>query len=222
MSKVSTGPSAALEGVLRDGMTIAAGGFGLSGIPVDLIEAVRESGVRDLTVVSNNMGVDGKGLGVLINPARSARSWPPTWAKTSSSPSGSWPGTWRSNSPHREPWPTAARRRGRHCRLLHPHRRGHPGRRRQPHADFDGVTYVQERGIVADLALVRAHTADTDGNLIYRYTARNFNPVVATCGRVTIAEVEDIVEPWAAGPWTTSSPRASTSNGWYWPSYEGH
>ena len=74
MSKVSIGPSAALEGVLRDGMTIAVGGFGLSGIPADLIEAVRDSGVRDLTVVSNNMGVDGKGLGCSSNPARSARS----------------------------------------------------------------------------------------------------------------------------------------------------
>ena len=201
MSKVNTGPSAALEGVLRDGMTIAVGGFGLSGIPADLIEAVRDSGVRDLTVVSNNMGVDGKGLGLLIESGQIrkvlasyvgenklfAQRFLAGDLEVEFTPQGT----------------LAERLRAGGAGIAAFYTRTGVGTlvaEGKPHAEFDGQLHVQERGIAADLALVRAQMGDTEGNLIYRYTARNFNPVVATCGRVTIAEVEDIVEPGQLDP----------------------
>ena len=182
MSKLHASPADALQDVLADGMTLAVGGFGLSGIPADLIDAVRDSGVKDLTVVSNNMGVDGKGLGVLIEAGQVRKviasyvGREQALRRSSSSTAGS-----RSSSC---PQGTLAER-------LRAGGAGIPAfytktgvgtlvAEGKPHAEFDGETYVQERGIVADVALVHAHTADTDGNLIYRYTARNFNPVVAT------------------------------------------
>jgi 3-oxoacid CoA-transferase subunit A len=201
MSKVSTGTTVALEGVLWDGMTIAVVGFGLSGIPADLIEAVRDSGVRDLTVVSNNMGVDGKGLGLLIESGQVrkvlasyvgenklvAQQFLAGELEVEFTPQGT----------------LAERLRAGGAGIAAFYTRTGVGTlvaEGKPHAAFDGQLHVQERGITADLALVRARVGDTEGNLAYRYTARNFNPVVATCGRVTIAEVEDIVEPGHLDP----------------------
>jgi len=201
MSKLAAGPTAALEGVLHDGMTIAVGGFGLSGIPADLIDAVRDSGVKDLTVVSNNMGIDGKGLGVLIESGQVRKVLASYVGENKLFAEQFLAGTLDVEF---NPQGTLAER-------LRAGGAGIPAfytktgvgtqiAEGKPHAEFDGELYVQERGIVADLALVHAHTADTDGNLIYRYTARNFNPVVATAGRVTIAEAEVIVEPGQLDP----------------------
>ncbi|MCW2134714.1 CoA transferase subunit A [Arthrobacter sp. VKM Ac-2550] len=201
MSKLAAGPTAALEGVLHDGMTIAVGGFGLSGIPADLIDAVRDSGVKDLTVVSNNMGIDGKGLGVLIESGQVRKVLASYVGENKLFAEQFLAGTLEVEF---NPQGTLAER-------LRAGGAGIPAfytktgvgtqiAEGKPHEEFDGELYVQERGIVADLALVHAHTADTDGNLIYRYTARNFNPVVATAGRVTIAEAEVIVEPGQLDP----------------------
>lgn len=181
----------ALAGVVHDGMTVAVGGFGLSGNPTNLIRALRDTGVKDLVVVSNNMGVDGKGLGLLLEN-RQVR-------KVLSSYVGEnklFAEQYLSGELEVEfvPQGTLAER-------LRAGGAGIPAfytptgvgtviAEGKPEAEFDGVRAILERGIVADLALARAHRADREGNLIYRRTARNFNPLVATAGRVTVAETE--------------------------------
>jgi 3-oxoacid CoA-transferase subunit A len=201
MSKLTAGPAAALAGVLHDGMTIAVGGFGLSGIPADLIDAVRDSGVKNLTVVSNNMGIDGKGLGVLIEAGQVRKVLASYVGENKLFAQQFLAGTLEVEF---NPQGTLAERlRAGGAGIAAFYTKTGVGTviaEGKPHQEFDGELYVQERGIVADLALVHAHTADTDGNLIYRHTARNFNPVVATAGRVTIAEAEVIVEPGQLDP----------------------
>ncbi|MFF2314848.1 CoA transferase subunit A [Arthrobacter sp. NPDC058097] len=201
MSKLKSSAAEALHDVLRDGITVAVGGFGLSGIPADLIAAVRESGVRNLTVVSNNMGVDGKGLGVLIEAGQVrkviasyvgenklfAEQYLAGVLEVEFTPQGTLAERLRAGGAG---IPAFYTKTGVGTLVAEG----------KPHEVFDGETYVRERAILADVALVHAHTADTDGNLIYRYTARNFNPVVATAGAVTIAEAEVIVEPGALDP----------------------
>lgn len=185
----------ALEGLLRDGMTIAVGGFGLCGIPSDLIEAVRDSGVRDLVVVSNNMGVDGKGLGLLLENRQVRKVIASYVGENKLFAQQYLDGDIEVEF---NPQGTLAER-------LRAGGAGIPGfytktgvgtqiAEGKPTADFDGLTYVLERGIVADLALVHAHTGDAHGNLVYRLAARNFNPAVATSGKVTVAEVEHLVD----------------------------
>ncbi len=151
-NKVYSSADAALAGLLRDGMVVMSGGFGLCGIPDALIEAIRVSGVKGLTVISNNAGIDGAGLGVLL---------PAFFTKTGV-------GTIIAD--------------GKEVR------------------EFDGEKYVMERGLIADLAIVHAWKGDSEGNLVYRKTARNFNPMMATAGKVTVAEVEQLVEPGAIDP----------------------
>ncbi|MBM7517691.1 CoA transferase subunit A [Nocardioides nitrophenolicus] len=180
---------------VRDGMTIAVGGFGLCGIPRDLIEAVRDSGVRDLTIVSNNMGVDGKGLGVLLENSQVAKviasyvgenklfaqQYLDGALEVEFCPQGT----------------LAERLRAGGSGIAGFYTRTGVGTEvaeGKPHEVFDGETFVLERGIVADLALVHAHTADAEGNLRYRMTARNFNPLVAMSGRVCIAEAEHVLD----------------------------
>ena len=201
MSKVKSGAAAALQDVLRDGMTLAVGGFGLSGIPADLIEAVRDSGVKNLTVVSNNMGVDGKGLGVLIEGGQVrkviasyvgenklfAEQYLAGQLEVEFTPQGTLAERLRAGGAG---IPAFYTKTGVGTLVAEG----------KPLAEFDGETFVLERAIKADVALVHAHTADTDGNLIYRYTAQNFNPVVATAGAVTVAEAEVIVEPGQLDP----------------------
>ncbi|WP_415856657.1 CoA transferase subunit A [Sinomonas sp. G460-2] len=194
MAKVSEGAREVVDSAVRDGAILAVGGFGLSGIPADLIEAVRDSGARDLTVVSNNMGVDGKGLGILIESGQLrkviasyvgenklfAQQYLAGELEVEFVPQGT----------------LAERLRAGGAGIPAFYTRTGVGTivaEGKPHEEFDGRLYVQERGIVADVALVHAHTADTEGNLVYRHTARNFNPVVATAGKVTIAEAEVIV-----------------------------
>jgi len=201
MSKLQPSARAALEDILVDGMTIAVGGFGISGIPADLIDAVRDSGVSGLTIVSNNMGIDGKGLGVLIEAGQVTRVIASYIGENKLFATQFLSGALEVEF---SPQGTLAER-------LRAGGAGIPAfftktgvgtliAEGKPHADFDGVTYVQERGIIADLALVHAHTADTEGNLVYNFTARNFNPVVATAGRITVVEAEHLVQPGAIDP----------------------
>jgi 3-oxoacid CoA-transferase subunit A len=201
MTKLQPSAADAFRDALQDGMTLAVGGFGLSGIPADLIEAVRDSGVKDLTVVSNNMGVDGKGLGVLIEAGQVrkviasyvgenklfAEQYIAGRLEVEFTPQGTLAERLRAGGAG---IPAFYTKTGVGTLVAEG----------KPHEVFDGETYVRERAITADVALVHAHTADTDGNLIYRYTARNFNPVVATAGRLTIAEAEVIVEPGGLDP----------------------
>lgn len=195
VSKLWPSAAEALAGTVRDGMTIAVGGFGLSGIPINLIEGLRDSGARELVVVSNNMGVDGKGLGLLLEN-RQVR-------KVLSSYVGE-------NKLFAEQYLSGALEvefvpQGTLAERLRAGGAGIPAfytptgvgtliAEGKPEAEFDGQRVILERGIVADISLVRAHQADTEGNLRYRYTARNFNPLVASAGKLTIAEAEEIVE----------------------------
>jgi len=201
MSKVISSAAEALKDVLRDGMTLAVGGFGLSGIPSDLIDAVRASGVHNLTVVSNNMGVDGKGLGVLLEAGQVrkviasyvgenklfAEQFLAGALEVEFSPQGTLAERLRAGGAG---IPAFYTKTGVGTLIAEG----------KPLAEFDGETYLQERGIVADVALVKAWRADTVGNLEYRFTARNFNPIVATAGLVTIAEAEVIVAPGEIDP----------------------
>jgi 3-oxoacid CoA-transferase subunit A len=184
----------ALDGLLRDGMTIAVGGFGLSGVPFDLVEAVRDSGVRDLTIVSNNMGVDGQGLGILLENGQVARVVASYVGENALFASRYLAGELDVEF---TPQGTLAERlRAGGAGIAAFYTRTGVGTvvaEGKQLAEFDGQTHVLERAIVADLALVHARTADTEGNLVYRHTARNFNPVVATAGRVTVAEAEVLV-----------------------------
>ena len=195
MSKLRASAAEALADIVADGQTIAVGGFGLSGNPTDLIEALRDTGVKDLTIVSNNMGVDGKGLGLLIE-ARQVR-------KVISSYVGEnrlFAEQYLSGELEVEFTPQgtlAERMRAGGAGIAGFYTRtgvGTPVAEGKPTMDFDGVEHVLERGIVADVALVKAHRADRAGNLVYRMAARNFNPLVATCGRVTVAEAEIVQE----------------------------
>jgi len=192
-SKVYETTAEALAGTVRDGMTIAVGGFGLSGIPGNLIAALRDSGASGLTIVSNNMGVDGKGLGLLLENRQVRKVL------------GSYVGEnklfaeqYLSGDLEVEfvPQGTLAERLragGAGIPAFYtPTGVGTPVAEGKPEMEFDGRRAILERGIVADLALVRAHRADREGNLRYRMTAQNFNPLVAAAGRVTIAEAEEI------------------------------
>ena len=195
MSKLRASAAEALGAVLHDGMTIAVGGFGLSGIPADLIDAVRDSGVSGLTIVSNNMGVDGKGLGVLLenNQVRKvlssyvgenrlfAQRYLDGDLEVEFVPQGTLAERLRAGGAGIPAFYT-------------PTGVGTSVADGKPTADFDGKTYLLERGIVADVALVHAWRADTAGNLEYRHTARNFNPLVATAGLVTVAEAEIVLD----------------------------
>ena len=201
MKKVYGSAAEALDGVLFDGMTIAAGGFGLCGIPELLIAAIRDAGTRDLTVASNNAGVDDFGLGILLQ-TRQVRKMISSYVGENAE----FMRQYLSGELELEfnPQGTLAER-------MRAGGAGIPGfytktgvgtqiAEGKEHKDFDGETYILERGIVADLAIVKAWKADTTGNAIFRMTARNFNPPAAMCGRVCVMEVEEIVEPGTLDP----------------------
>lgn len=201
MSKVTDDVAAALGEVLHDGMTLAVGGFGLCGIPTDLITLVRDSGVRGLTVASNNLGVDGKGLGILLENGQIEKvlssyvgenryfmqQYIDGKLDVEFVPQGTLAERMRAGGSGIPAFYT-------------PTGYGTPIAEGKPVAEFDGRHYVLERAIEADVALVHAHTADTDGNLRYRLAARNFNPLAAMCGRTTFAEAEHLVEPGGLAP----------------------
>lgn len=197
----------ALEDLLFDGMTLAVGGFGLSGIPSDLIEAVRDSGVRDLTIASNNMGVDGAGLGLLLENGQVRRVMASYVGENKLFAQMYLAGEVEVEF---NPQGTLAER-------LRAGGAGIPGfftktgvgtqiAEGKQHQDFEGQTYILERGIVADVSLVHAQRADAYGNLVYNLTAGNFNPLVATCGRTTVVEVEQFVAPGEIAPDAVMTP----------------
>lgn len=195
MTKVRQDAYEVVRAAVSDGATVAVGGFGLCGIPVDLIEALRDSGAKDLVVVSNNMGVDGKGLGLLLENRQVrrvvasyvgenglfARQFLDGELDVEFVPQGTLAERLRAGGAGIPAFYT-------------PTGVGTPVAEGKPVESFDGVPHVLERGIVADLSLVHAHRADPQGNLAYRATARNFNPVVATAGRVTVVEAEHVMD----------------------------
>jgi len=201
MNKVYSDANAALQGVVRDGQTVAVGGFGLCGIPEALIAALRDSGVKGLTAVSNNAGVDGFGLGQLLETRQIKkmvssyvgenkefeRQYLAGELELEFAPQGTLAERLRAGGAG---IPAFYTRTGYGTLVAEG----------KPVAEFDGKMYIQERGITADVALVKAWKGDKSGNLVYRMTARNFNPLVATAGKITIAEVEHLVEVGEIGP----------------------
>lgn len=201
MDKLWPSADAALEGIVKDGMLLAIGGFGLCGIPEALIMALRNSGVRDLTVASNNAGVDGWGLGLLLE-SRQIRKMISSYVgenveferqflqgelEVEFVPQGT----------------LAERMRAGGAGIPGFYTRTGVGTivaEGKEHKEFDGTTYILECGLRADLALVKAWKADRHGNLVFRRTARNFNPLAATCGKLTVAEAEIIVAPGELDP----------------------
>ncbi|MGK9237133.1 CoA transferase subunit A [Inquilinus limosus] len=201
MKKVYPDATAALAGVLRDGMTIMAGGFGLCGIPEKLIEAIAESGVKGLTVISNNCGIDGVGLGKLLERGQIkkmissyvgenklfAQQYLSGQLELEFNPQGTLAERIRAGGAGIPAFFTKTGvgtivADGKEVR------------------EFDGEQYVMERGLFADLAIVKAWKGDAEGNLIYRKTARNFNPMMATAAKVTVAEVEELVDVGGLDP----------------------
>jgi 3-oxoacid CoA-transferase subunit A len=201
MNKVYADAKSALAGLLKDGMTIMAGGFGLCGIPETLILAIREAGVKNLTVVSNNAGVDGKGLGVLLDSRQTKKMISSYVGENKTFMQQYLAGELEIEF---NPQGTLAERiRAGGAGIPAFFTKTGVGTQIAEGKDlreFDGQHYVMERGLVADLSIVHAYLGDTEGNLVYRKTARNFNPVMATAGKVTVAEVENLVEPGKINP----------------------
>ncbi len=206
-NKVYSDADAALAGLLRDGMLIMAGGFGLCGIPDALINAIRDSGITNLTVVSNNAGVDGAGLGVLLESKQIkkmissyvgenklfAQQYLAGELELEFNPQGTLAERIRAGGAG---IPAFFTRTGVGTMIAE----GKEVR------EFDGELYLMERGIVADLAIVHAWKGDTEGNLVYRKSARNFNPVMATAAALTIVQAQHIVELGALDPEKIATP----------------
>ena len=201
MNKVYPSAAAALDGLLHDGMLIASGGFGLCGIPELLIKAIQDAGTKNLTVASNNAGVDGFGLGVLLE-SRQVKKMMSSYVGENAE----FMRQYLSGELELEfnPQGTLAER-------MRAGGAGIPGfytrtgvgtviADGKEHKDFDGKTYILEKGIFADLSIVKAWKADPTGNLVFRKTARNFNPPAATCGKVCVVEVEEIVPTGSLDP----------------------
>src|SRR5882757_5218288 len=221
MDKVYPDADAALAGLLRDGMTVMSGGFGLCGIPEALIAAIRSSGVTGLTVISNNAGIDGAGLGLLLE-TRQIRKMVSSYVGENKL----FADLYLSGELELEfnPQGTLAER-------IRAGGAGIPafftktgvstliGEGKEIR-DFDGESYIMERGLVADLAIIHAWKADREGNLVYRKTARNFNPVMATAAKATVAEIEQLVEPGAIDPDHIHTPGIFVKRMVRRPSYE--
>ena len=206
-SKVFADAKAALSGVVKDGITVMSGGFGLCGIPENLILALRDSAARELTVISNNAGVDGQGLGLLLE-SRQIRKMISSYVgenreferqylagelQLEFNPQGTLAERIRAGGAgiygfYTKTGAGTLVAEGKETRVV------------------DGHTYILETGLTADVALVKAWKGDSEGNLVYRKTARNFNPMMATAARITIAEVEELVEPGTLDPDTIHTP----------------
>ena len=221
MNKVYPDAKSALDGVLKDGMMIMSGGFGLCGIAETLSDAIRDSGVKGLTVVSNNAGVDGIGLSRLLETRQIkkmissyvgenklfAQQFLAGELELEFNPQGTLAERIRAGGAGVPAFFTKTGvgtlvAEGKELR------------------DFDGETYVMETGLIADLSIVHAWKGDTEGNLVYRKTARNFNPVMATAGKVTVAEVEHLVEPGQIDPDHIHTPGIFVQRIVHYPSYE--
>ena len=201
MKKVYPDAKSALAGLLHDDMTIAAGGFGLCGIPENLILALRDSGAKNLTVISNNAGVDEFGLGLLLKTRQIAKMISSYVGENKEFERQYLAGELQLEF---NPQGTLAERiRAGGAGIAGFYTKTGVGTLVAEGKDtrqFNGETYVLETGLVADVAIVKAWKGDTEGNLVYRKTARNFNPMMATAGKVTIAEVEEIVEAGSLDP----------------------
>ncbi len=201
MKKVYDSAAEALDGLLFDGMLIAAGGFGLCGIPELLLAAIRDAGTRDLTFASNNAGVDDFGIGILLQTkqvkkmissyvgenAEFMRQYLAGELEVEFNPQGT----------------LAERMRSAGCGIPGFYTKTGVGTmiaEGKEHKNFDGVTYILETGYFADVSIVKAWKADETGNLVFRKTARNFNPPAAMCGKVCVAEVEEIVPTGSLDP----------------------
>ncbi len=207
MKKIFKDADAALEGILFDGMLIAAGGFGLCGIPELLIAAIKKAGTKGLTVASNNCGVDGFGLGQLLDTkqikkmmssyvgenAEFMRQFLSKELEVEFNPQGTLAERMRAGGAG---IPGFYTKTGVGTMIAEG----------KEHKDFNGETYILERGIVADISIVKAWKADPSGNLVFRKTARNFNPPAATCGKICVAEVEEIVPLGSLDPDTIHTP----------------
>jgi 3-oxoacid CoA-transferase subunit A len=221
MNKIYSDAAAALTGLLRNDMTIMAGGFGLGGIPEKLIGEIKNSGVTGLTVISNNAGIDGAGLGLLLE-TRQIKKMISSYVGENKlfadlylkgelelefNPQGTLAERIRAGGAGVPAFFTKTGvgtlvAEGKELR------------------EFDGETYVMEKGLVADLAIVHAWKGDREGNLVYRKTARNFNPVMATAGKVTVAEIEELVEPGEIDPDQIHTPGIFVQRIVHYPSYE--
>ncbi len=207
MKKIFDNADKALEGLLFDGMLIAAGGFGLCGIPELLIAGIKRVGTKNLSIASNNAGVDGFGLGILLESrqvkkmissyvgenAEFMRQFLQKELEVEFNPQGT----------------LAERMRAGGAGIAGFYTRTGVGTviaEGKEHKEFNGKTYVLEQGLVADLSIVKAWKADPSGNLVFRKTARNFNPPAATCGKVCVAEVEEIVPLGSLDPDTIHLP----------------
>ncbi len=207
MKKVYEDAHAALSGLVKDGMTVLAGGFGLCGIPSSLIEALRDTGAMDLVCVSNNAGIDGVGLGLLLETGQIAKmiasyvgenklfaqQYLAGKLAVEFAPQGTLAERCRAGGAG---IPAFFTRTGVGTEIA-------AGKEER---EFDGERYVMERGIVGDIALVHAWKGDTEGNLVYRKTARNFNPMMATAAKMTIAQVEHLVQPGDLDPDAIATP----------------
>jgi 3-oxoacid CoA-transferase subunit A len=195
MKKVYPDAKSALDGILKDGMLVAAGGFGLCGMPETLIRALRDSGVKNLTCVSNNAGIDGAGLGLLLETRQIkkmiasyvgenklfAQQFLAGELEIEFNPQGTMAERLRAGGAG---IPAFFTKTGVRTEIA----------KGKEERTFDGERYIMERGLVPDLSLVHAWKGDTEGNLVYRKTARNFNPPMATAGKITVAEVEHLVK----------------------------
>jgi 3-oxoacid CoA-transferase subunit A len=196
MKKVYPDAKSALEGIVKDGMMVMAGGFGLCGMPETLIKALRDTAVKNLTCVSNNAGIDGAGLGLLLE-TRQIKKMIASYVGENKlfaqqflagelaiefNPQGTMAERIRAGGAG---IPAFFTKTGVGTDIA----------KGKEEREFNGQRYIMETGLVADLSLVHAWKGDTEGNLVYRKTARNFNPMMATAGRITVAEVEQLVEP---------------------------
>jgi 3-oxoacid CoA-transferase A subunit len=220
MNKVVANAREAIADV-SDGASILAGGFGLCGVPENLIAALAEKGVKNLTVISNNAGIDGAGLGVLLKNGQIRkmvssyvgenkefeRQYLSGQLEVELTPQGTLSERIRAGGAGIPAFftPTGV---------------GTPIAEGKETRDYDGRTYVLERAITADFAIVKAWKGDAHGNLVYRYTARNFNPMMATAGRITIAEVEELVEPGELDPDLVHTPGVFVQRILQGPHYE--
>ena len=196
VNKVYPDAYAALDGLLHDGMLIHAGGFGICGIPSALIEAIRDSGVKNLTVVSNNAGIDDAGLGLLLQTRQIRRMISSYVGENKTFMQQYLAGELEIEFNPQGTLAERIRAGGAGIPAFYtPTGAGTDIAQGKETREFDGKLYVMERGLVADLAIIHAWKGDTEGNLIYRMTARNFNPIMATAAKVTVAEVEELVEP---------------------------
>ncbi|PIL18084.1 succinyl-CoA:3-ketoacid-CoA transferase [Puniceibacterium antarcticum] len=201
MNKVYGSAAEALDGLLFDGMFIAAGGFGLCGIPELLLQSIKDAGTKDLTFASNNAGVDDFGIGILLQTkqvkkmissyvgenAEFMRQYLSGELELEFNPQGT----------------LAERMRSAGCGIPGFYTKTGVGTQiaeGKEHKDFNGETYILETGLFADLSIVKAWKADTTGNLVFNKTARNFNPPAAMCGKVCVVEVEEIVQPGELDP----------------------